>query len=85
MIPSLRKLTIIPAGVFTKEMGRAAPRTSYMMTAQTVPPTAVGELRATCVDLQGRLQARLTELIDELYGGMDLPHGVFGLRFDDGL
>ncbi len=67
-----------------KEIGRVAPRTSYMMTAQTVPPTAIGELRATCVDLQQRLQARLNELIDELYGRMDLPQGKFRLRFDDG-
>jgi hypothetical protein len=82
--PSLRKLMIIPAGVFMKEIGRIAPRTSYMMTAQTLPPTAIGELRVTCVDLQTRLQARLNELLDDLYGGMEMPQRKFPFRFDDG-
>lgn len=81
--PSLRMMTIFPAGVFMP-IGRTAPRTSYMLTAQTLPPAAVGELRATCVDLQQRLQTRINELLEELYGGMDLPQKEFRLRFDDG-
>jgi hypothetical protein len=81
--PSLRMMSIIPAGVLMK-IGRPAPKISYMLTSQILPPTEVGNLRATCVDLQQRLEVRVKQLLDEIYGGMELPRREFSLRFDDG-
>lgn len=82
--PTSRKLSIIPPGVvlFRQEIAQG---TSWELTTFSLPPHSIGELRNTCVDLQRRLQQRITILIDELYGGMDLPRAKFRVRFDEGL
>jgi hypothetical protein len=81
--PKDREMTIIPAGCSVR--GRIAPRTSLMVSKWILPPTVIGELRATCVNLQKRLEKRITTLMEELYGEMDLPGRTFRVRFDEGL
>lgn len=81
--PTYREMAIIPAGCAFGN--RVAPRTSFLVTKWVLPPTVIGELRATCVDLQGRLEKRIETLMEDLYGEMDLPRRRFPLRFDEGL
>jgi hypothetical protein len=81
--PTIHKMRIIPAGVGMRRIGRNAPKTSYLIQSELIPPWRVVGFRDACVDLQARLEKSISELLDELYGGMDLPKAEFSLRLDD--
>jgi hypothetical protein len=82
---TLSPMTIFPAGVMMKKVGRPAPRTSWQIAGRAIPPEVVLlDYRSTCTDLRERLEAAVSEAVEDLYGNMDLPHAPFLLRFDDG-
>jgi hypothetical protein len=83
--PTIHTMQIIPAGCYMAGVGRNAPRTSYLIRSQLIPPPRVVGFRDTCADLQGRLEKAISELVDELYDGMDLPQRAFPFRFNEGL
>jgi|GEM_PF-756131 len=82
--PTLVKVRIVPPGVKMPTLGIPT-LTSWTVNRQTLPPHAIGELRATCVHVHARLEWRIHELMEELYGGMELPQKMFPIRFDEGL
>jgi hypothetical protein len=83
---TMSPMTIIPAGVEMKGIGRLAPRTSWQIGRRAIPPeTTLLSFRNTCRDLRKRLEDAVSNAIEELYGRMDLPRAAFPVRFDEGL
>lgn len=77
-------MSIIPAGI-DPGIGRPVPGNSWRIGSQLIPPWRVPDFRDTCKDLQTRLERAMTDLMEELYGKMDLPRRPFPLRFSEGL
>lgn len=83
--PTIHTMQIIPAGCYMRGVDRNAPRTSYQIRSQLIPPPRVVGFRDTCVELQARFEKAISEMLDELYDGMDLPKRAFPFRFNEGL
>jgi len=83
--PTVHKMNIIPAGVPLKQLNRDASHITYTVDSYSIPPSRIATWHETCTDLQGRLQEACFEMIEELYGSLELPKRQFPLRFNDGL
>jgi len=83
---AMTPMTIIPAGVMMRLVGRRAPRTSWQLGRRAIPPqTTILNFRNVCHDLRQRLEDAVSSAIEDLYGNMELPRAEFRLRFDEGL
>ena len=83
--PKIHTMSIIPAGVIFPKMSHTFPHISYTINSYTIPPTRVVFWHRTCKDLQKRLEAASFEMLETLYGTLDLPQRQFPLRFNNGL
>lgn len=84
----VREAKIIPTGYsagtwkgkeFKNE--RVGAQTDYYL----YPVDFVPLVRETAIDLYRRVNEEIEKLVDELYGGMDLPARPFPIKFDEGL
>jgi hypothetical protein len=83
--PAFNKMSIIPPLYKVADSEGTSPLASYTFHFQRIAPSVVETFRQTALNLQERLQERITTLLGELYAGMDLPRSPIPMRFDDGL
>ena len=78
------KVVIVPPGV---AFGGDNPssKVGFGIKSYWFKPSQVPLFRDTCADLGKRLLAAIEDLLEVLYGGMELPNARFPLRFDNGL
>ena len=88
---TVRTAKIIPPDSFVGYLGdekrelrsgkRIGTETSYYLFQ--IP--RIRQIPTITLDLTRRLNAEIDTLVDDLYGGMELPRGKFRLRIDEGL
>ena len=83
--PNVHSVSIIPDGFLPKEIGTKPPQIAYTINDAFPPAESVFRYRAVIADLQPRIEEEVYRLLNHLYAGLELPKGVFKLKFNEGL
>jgi hypothetical protein len=75
-------MLIIPEGCYSREIKQTVPKTSWLFHTYVPAHEALLGFRSVAAELQARLQAEVSRLLEHLYDGMDLPKRAFRLNIE---
>lgn len=78
----IRKVFVIPKGARVRKTDIRSEGLGVGISNRALPMEIFPEIRATCLDLGGRLNIEVKEQLELLFGDKDLPSEEFELTFD---
>jgi hypothetical protein len=78
---AVSQLWLVPAGSVMKGIGRIAPRASWKFHTYEVPPDAILDYHACCMDLKERLEKEVSTLVEEYCAQKGIQTEEFELKW----